>query len=110
MTLSSKRRLHIYGLLLPTLSKTAMVVLRAPLQTCSWQEPTIALDGSTVCLHIRKERNDYYSILEKTQKGDLYVTKWLEWFLNCLDRALLATNDILSNFMKKAKFGTSTLS
>jgi len=53
---------------------------------------------------IRKERNDYYAILEKTQKGNLDVTEWLEWFLNCLDRALLATNDILANVMKKAKF------
>jgi Fic family protein len=53
---------------------------------------------------IRKERNDYYDILEKTQKGNLDVTEWLEWFLNCLDRALLATNDILANVMKKARF------
>ena len=53
---------------------------------------------------IRKERNDYYEILEKTQKGDLDVSEWLQWFLNCLDRALLATSDILSNVMKKARF------
>ncbi len=53
---------------------------------------------------IRKERNDYYDILEKIQKGSLDITAWLEWFLNCLDRALLATNDILANVIKKAKF------
>jgi len=53
---------------------------------------------------IRKERNAYYDILEKTQKGDLDVTDWLEWFLQCLDRALLATNDILANVLMKAKF------
>jgi len=53
---------------------------------------------------IRKERNDYYEILEKTQKGDIDVTEWLQWFLNCLHRALLSTSDILSNVMKKAKF------
>ena len=53
---------------------------------------------------IRKERNDYYNILEKTQKGNLDITEWLEWFLRCLDRALLATSEILANVMKKAKF------
>jgi Fic family protein len=30
---------------------------------------------------IRQERNAYYDILESTQKGDLDITSWLEWFL-----------------------------
>ena len=33
---------------------------------------------------IRQERNAYYDILEATQKGDLEITPWLEWFLGCL--------------------------
>jgi Fic family protein len=33
------------------------------------------------------ERNAYYDILESTQKGDLDITPWMEWFLGCLDRA-----------------------
>ena len=38
---------------------------------------------------IRAERNDYYDILERTQKAaHLDVTNWLSWFLACLDRAL----------------------
>ena len=53
---------------------------------------------------IRKERNAYYEILEKTQKGSLDITGWLEWFLSCLDRALIATDETLSSVMKKAKF------
>jgi Fic family protein len=53
---------------------------------------------------IRKERNAYYNILENTQKGNLDITDWLEWFLHCLDRALLATGEILANVMKKARF------
>ena len=36
---------------------------------------------------IRLERKDYYDMLESTQKGDLEITHWLEWFLGCLDRA-----------------------
>jgi Fic family protein len=53
---------------------------------------------------IRKERNAYYHILEETQKESLDVTAWLEWFLGCLDRALIATNEILAVVMQKAKF------
>ena len=36
---------------------------------------------------IRVERKAYYDILEATQKGDLDITEWLEWFLGCLGRA-----------------------
>ncbi|MFN0181753.1 MAG: Fic family protein [Gemmatimonadales bacterium] len=37
---------------------------------------------------IRKERADYYDLLEQTQRGDLDVTDWLVWFLGCLGRAI----------------------
>src|SRR5205823_7520198 len=40
---------------------------------------------------IHKERNDYYNILERTQKGTLDITEWMAWFLDCLDRAIAAT-------------------
>ncbi len=53
---------------------------------------------------IRKERKDYYDMLEATQKGSLDITAWLTWFLNCLDRAFLGTNEILSNVLLKARF------
>ncbi|MFH0922164.1 MAG: Fic family protein [Fibrobacterota bacterium] len=53
---------------------------------------------------IRKERNDYYSILETTQRGSLDITSWLMWFLGCLDRAFTSTEEILSLVLKKAKF------
>jgi Fic family protein len=53
---------------------------------------------------IRKERNAYYEILEKTQRGSLDITDWLEWFLACFDRSLLATDQTLAAVMQKAKF------
>ena len=36
---------------------------------------------------IRRERKEYYALLERTQKGNLDVTSWQDWFLNCLKRA-----------------------
>jgi Fic family protein len=53
---------------------------------------------------ISTERKDYYNILESTQKGSLDITKWLDWFLSCLDRALANSESILAVVLKKAMF------
>ena len=53
---------------------------------------------------IRLERDAYYDILEATQKGDLDVTAWLEWFLGCLDRAIEGAENMLSGVLYKARF------
>ena len=53
---------------------------------------------------IQRERNVYYSTLEKTQKGNLTITKWLLWFIECLDRAISLSEENLSGVMQKAKF------
>ncbi|WP_370649426.1 hypothetical protein [Neorhizobium galegae] len=53
---------------------------------------------------IRLERRDYYAILERTQKGDLEITEWLQWFLTCLDRAFDGAEQILANVFRKARF------
>jgi Fic family protein len=52
---------------------------------------------------IRLERKAYYDILEKTQKGTLDVTEWLEWFLACLDRAMSASETTLGGVLHKAR-------
>jgi Fic family protein len=53
---------------------------------------------------IGQERNAYYDILETTQKGNLDITAWLEWFLACLDRAFDGTETILGSLLLKSKF------
>lgn len=53
---------------------------------------------------IRKERKDYYDILESTQRGSMDITGWLTWFLHCLDRALASTDETLAGVLKKARF------
>jgi Fic family protein len=53
---------------------------------------------------IRLERNGYYEILEKTQKGSLDITGWMEWFLQCLDRGLTATETTLAGILRKARY------
>ena len=53
---------------------------------------------------IRKLRKGYYEILEKTQKGGVDITGWLEWFLDCLEAALVNTEKSISTVLQKAAF------
>ena len=53
---------------------------------------------------IRQERRAYYDILERTQKGTLDVTPWVEWFLGCLGRAFEGTEATLAGVLRKARF------
>lgn len=53
---------------------------------------------------IRIERKQYYEILEKTQKGNLDITDWIVWFLNCLINSLISTDSILTRVLFKAEF------
>jgi Fic family protein len=55
----------------------------------------------------RRKRNDYYDILERTQKGTLNVTPWMEWFLGCLERAFGGTETTLAAVLRKARFWES---
>jgi Fic family protein len=53
---------------------------------------------------IRVERKAYYDMLEATQKGELDITPWLEWFLGCLDRAFDGAEQTLAAVFQKADF------
>jgi Fic family protein len=53
---------------------------------------------------IKNERKKYYDILEKTQKGDLDITEWIIWFLECLKKAILSSDTTLEVVLKKDRF------
>jgi Fic family protein len=53
---------------------------------------------------IRRERDDYYTILERTQKGTLDATPWQQWFLTCLRRAIDGSQETLARVLGKARF------
>ena len=52
---------------------------------------------------IESERKEYYLQLERGQRGSLDITLWLEWFLQCLGRAIEAAEQTLSGVLRKAK-------
>lgn len=53
---------------------------------------------------ILKRRKQYYDVLEKQGKGDLNITEWTTWFLNCFVEAIASSEDVLSHVFAKAKF------
>lgn len=66
-------------------------------------------DGSpqrfySLSAQIQRERSAYYAILERTQKGSLEVTAWLQWFLGSLAAALATAQHSLDSVLAKARF------
>ncbi len=53
---------------------------------------------------IEKEREDYYRALEQSQKGTLDITTWIQWFLECLKRAINNSQVVLQDVLLKTQF------
>ena len=51
---------------------------------------------------IQAERRTYYLQLESAQRANLDITVWLRWFLECLNRALVAAEDTHSAVLERA--------
>lgn len=52
---------------------------------------------------IEAQRKEYYRELQAAQRGDLDITRWLEWFLACLDRAIDGAESSLAGVLHKAR-------
>jgi Fic family protein len=53
---------------------------------------------------INKQKKNYYNLLESTQKGNLDITEWIIWFLECLKKSILSSNIIVDKVVKKHQF------
>ena len=53
---------------------------------------------------IKLEHKEYYDILESTQKGNMDVTGWMLWFLDCMGRAIDGAHVTLKAVLDKARF------
>lgn len=52
---------------------------------------------------IEAERKAYYGELERQQRGDADITPWLDWFLDCLRRAIDQAGEMLRAVLYKAR-------
>jgi Fic family protein len=53
---------------------------------------------------IQREKKAYHDTLEKCQKGSLDISEWMNWYLECLRRALHESYAILGSVLEKAAF------
>lgn len=53
---------------------------------------------------ILREREAYYAILERTQRGALDVTEWLQWFVSQVGAAAVAAEATVADTLAKARF------
>ena len=65
-------------------------------------------DGMQECFYslssqFEAKRKDYYDQLEKQQRSSPNITRWLEWFLNCFDKAIANAETTLENVLFKKK-------
>lgn len=65
-------------------------------------------DGTTerfysMSSQIEAERQDYYLILEASQRADVDITRWMQWFMGCLERAIQSADQTLATVLYKAK-------
>ena len=53
---------------------------------------------------IMADREEYYSALERSQRGELDITNWLAWFLGCFQRAVDRSENLIGLVLRKARF------
>jgi Fic family protein len=53
---------------------------------------------------IMRERNGYYDILERTNRGNGDITEWQLWFLAIIGKALAHSRQVLENVLAKSQF------
>ena len=79
-------------------------VARALTEMALAQDENLSTRYYSLSSQIMAEREDYYRILERTNKGEGDLTAWMSWFLECMAKAILSSNKLLSNVMLKARF------
>jgi len=79
-------------------------IARALTEMALAQDENLSTRYYSLSSQIMAEREAYYRVLEHTNKGDGDITNWIKWFLGCLSRAILSSNELLSKVMLKARF------
>lgn len=68
------------------------------------QDEKLPIRYYSLSSQIMKEREQYYNILERCQRGEGDVTPWLVWFLGCYTRAVEGSTKLISHILAKSAF------
>lgn len=79
-------------------------IARALTDTALTQDDWQRIRYYSLSAQIMAEREGYYDILERSQKGTCDITEWLEWFLGCFARAIERTDEIMNGVFSTSEF------
>ena len=79
-------------------------IARALTEMALAQDENLSTRYYSLSAQIMAERKAYYQILEHTNKGDGEITEWILWFLQCMSKAILNSDNLLANVLLKAHF------
>lgn len=79
-------------------------IARALTDMTSAQDEKLSTRYYSLSSQIMEERNDYYAVLEASQKGRGDVTEWLKWYLGCYSRAVENAEKLIADVLVKAEF------
>ena len=82
-------------------------IARAIADLCLARSEQSAQRFYSTSAQIRQRGNEYYDMLEKTQKSGTEITEWQMWFLGCLGRAIDGAETLLGSVLRKARFWES---
>lgn len=64
-----------------------------------------ALRFFSMSRQINTDKKSYYEVLERvSRQSDIDITEWLIWYLDCMLRAIHASDELLSRVLQKASF------
>ena len=58
----------------------------------------------SISRQINKDKRKYNAILERCQKGGCDITLWIDWYLDCMSRAIDSAGEMLSSILDKSIF------
>ena len=71
---------------------------------CLAQTESLPLRLYSISSQIEANRNEYYEILEATQKGKLDITRWIIWFLQQVDSSAQTAMVLLNRINSSTQF------
>lgn len=68
------------------------------------QDENLPMRLFSLSAQILRAREEYYAVLEQTQRGSVDVTAWLMWFLRQVQAAATAAEQTVADTLAKARF------
>ncbi len=96
---------HFYFVIIHPFEDGNGRIARALTDMALAQDEKLNIRYYSLSSQIIEERDKYYDILERCSKMDSTdITKWLNWFLECFQRAIQRSDKIIGNVLTKAEF------